>query len=471
VHDKFENITNYAANIGSFEDSNSTNSIANDTRDVSEAGSNLRIGFQLLWAKMKNVDLTRINLGLQHEIHAVKHENSSLKEKLRDLEAGVQTRYALGEKESLQKRNEELTNQCNTLKIELDEIKVKNLGQQGDSIVDLKTSYAELTGVNDRLHAKIDAFQTRIDALVKEKGEGQKLINQISLLNIGLNGKIEKLTDKIDRLSTENIRSQEQARKITVEKGFFRSKNANLEGEIGTLRNTVQTANSDRDWHRSEHLKLLEERNARNAERNNGHSTVDRLKGENRKLKEERKNLMDSNKTLKDNIAFYITQLDLADAGHRVFNCFHDDYGNIPDGLHMARAKFAGLIATEFHNEYAADEEYMQLYGEQRQDILDHHRAHEYVGQQKGDNSSLLRNTREYYPHRHAYCGANDLDKSCSLTRSSASPRYRTTRTSSKCSQASNCVLEDRGSQKDTLLPDGELRQRKCLCCHMAEEI
>jgi predicted nuclease with TOPRIM domain len=420
---------------------------------------------------MKNVDLTSDNLGLQLEIHAVKHENSSLKEKLRDLQASVQTRDALDEKETLQKRNEELTNQCDALKIESDEIKVKNLGQQGDSIVDLKTSCAELTGVNARLHAKIDAFQTRIDALVKEKGEDQKLINQISSLNIGLNRKIEKLTDKIDRLSTENIRSQEQAKKITVEKEFFQSKNANLEGEIEILRNTVQTNNSDRDWHRLEHLKLVEERNARNAERNNGHSTVDRLKGENRKLKEERKNLMDSNRNLKENTAFYITQLDLADAGHRVFSCFHDDYGNIPDGLHMARAKFAGLIATEFHNEYAADVEYMQLYGEQRQNILDHHHAHEYIGQQKGDNSSLLRNTREYCPHRHAYYGANDLDKSCSLTKSSASPRSRTTNTSSKCSQASNCVLEDRSSLKNILLSDGELRQRKCLCCHMAAKI
>jgi chromosome segregation ATPase len=302
----------------------------------------------------------------------------------------------------LQKRNEELTNQFDTLKIELDEIKLKDPRQQGDRNVDFKSSYSELTGVNARLHAKIDALQTKIDALVKEKSEDQKLINQIRPLNIGLNGKVEKLTDKIDTLSTANIRSQEQAREITNEKEFFRSKNVNLEGEIGTLRTTVQTANSDRDWHRSEHLKLLEERNARDSERNNEHSTVDRLKGENRKLEEEGENLRDSNRTLKENIAFYVTQLDLADAGHRVFNCFHDKSGHMPDGLHTARAKFAGLIATEFHNEYAADEEYVQLYDEQRQDILDHHRAHERIGQRKGDNSNLIRNTREYYPHHYA---------------------------------------------------------------------
>lgn len=138
---------------------------------------------------------------------------------------------------------------------------------------------------------------------------------------------------------------------------------------------------------------MLEVRNALNAERAHDSPQVGRLKGDITKLRTEKKDLHKHSKALKADIAYYITQLDLADANLRVFTCRHESTDNIPDGQNTTREKTAALIATEFFKDWDNDDDFIKEYNAMRQYCLEHHRAHERANQGRGDLSWKLRNT------------------------------------------------------------------------------
>lgn len=109
------------------------------------------------------------------------------------------------------------------------------------------------------------------------------------------------------------------------------------------------------------------------------------LASENSKLQSDIAELEKEIWDFEGNITYYIADLDLAQAGFRVLNCRHDDFGAIPDCFHTTREKTAGVIAHALFHEYAHDADFMKQYLTARGTTLDHYRAHERVNQGRAD--------------------------------------------------------------------------------------
>lgn len=144
--------------------------------------------------------------------------------------------------------------------------------------------------------------------------------------------------------------------------------------------------------HRSEHTKILEVRNALNADRAHSSRLDKSLKGSISALKKEGKELSSQNSQLKRHIAWYIAQLDLADNQCRVFTCGHDSLDNLLDGQKATRQKTAGLLATEIFDDWSQDADFITEYHNMRQYLIDHHGAHERTGLGRGERAVRLEN-------------------------------------------------------------------------------
>jgi hypothetical protein len=94
---------------------------------------------------------------------------------------------------------------------------------------------------------------------------------------------------------------------------------------------------------------------------------------------------------MKQDIAWAISDLDLASANLRVFTCYHHCLPDIPDGYNSTRQKTDWLVADELFEKYKGDEEFMEEYLENRDAVLAHHRAHEKARQGRGSWSSDIK--------------------------------------------------------------------------------
>jgi hypothetical protein len=129
---------------------------------------------------------------------------------------------------------------------------------------------------------------------------------------------------------------------------------------------------------------LLIEKNSQVVIRSQDTSQVTRLQAE---LKTQNYTIND----LKYDIAFYITQLDLAQAGFRVFDCRHENLGDIPDRFNTTRQKTAGFVADQFFKDWMSDATFSKSYDDARASVINHHQAHEKVQQGKGVASWRIR--------------------------------------------------------------------------------
>jgi hypothetical protein len=128
---------------------------------------------------------------------------------------------------------------------------------------------------------------------------------------------------------------------------------------------------------------------------------IDRLKSEVAKLRREAKDKKDQIFMLKRDIAFYITHLDLANKGSRVYTCWHDNISNIiNDGQNITCQKNAGLVANDFFSDWAEDKDFLEEYNSARQHVLNHHRAHESMKPGRGDGSGWIRDELNQVDHR-----------------------------------------------------------------------
>ncbi|KAF1842962.1 uncharacterized protein K460DRAFT_340560 [Cucurbitaria berberidis CBS 394.84] len=252
-----------------------------------------------------------------------------------------------------------------------------------------------LQGTNARLTNELDSQRSKLDKagiLAKDLSHSRALVVELQVINSVLKNKAEQLAGRNDRLATEQYASSEAREKNKTGFEFSRAKPKNNEHEMKALREKLAAAEADRDWHRSEHTKMLEVRNALNAERGHDSPQLARLKGDITKLKKDKEDLGRSIHVLKGNIAYYITHLDLADANFRVFACRHEGgLDAVPDKQNTTRQKTALQIATEFFKEYADDGHFISEYHDVRQYLLEHHRAHERVGQGRGSSSGRLK--------------------------------------------------------------------------------
>ena len=127
--------------------------------------------------------------------------------------------------------------------------------------------------------------------------------------------------------------------------------------------------------------RLLNENKARETTASSNHAQVLNFTTQNNQLKTQTQALEQNVSNLKFNIGIYITLLDLAESGFRVFTCRHKKFADIPDANHCTREQTAGLVGHEVFRDWKNDEEFMAEYNAARVFVLEHHRAHERVGQ------------------------------------------------------------------------------------------
>jgi len=144
--------------------------------------------------------------------------------------------------------------------------------------------------------------------------------------------------------------------------------------------------------HKKEHEHMLAIRNTLNGARSSDSGQINQLKTTNTRLKAEKKDLNKLIGSLKTDIAYYLTQFDIADGNYRVFTCSHEHLSNVPDGNHSTQEKQPRHIAKSFFLDWAHDAEFLEKYGNHRQYLLDHHRAHQAAHQGRGNHSSELYN-------------------------------------------------------------------------------
>jgi hypothetical protein len=133
--------------------------------------------------------------------------------------------------------------------------------------------------------------------------------------------------------------------------------------------------------HRSEHVQKLEIRNNNNA----AGSQIAKLKAEAKDLRGEIANLQ-------RDIAYYITHLDLAAEGFRVYTCGDDGLRDIRNDQNDTREKTASMIANELYYDWKDDAKFMKEYNSARQYVLKHHRAHERDKAGRGVWAGVLKN-------------------------------------------------------------------------------
>lgn len=83
-------------------------------------------------------------------------------------------------------------------------------------------------------------------------------------------------------------------------------------------------------------------------------------------------------------MAWYITQLDLAASGIRLFNCEHENFRNVPDGRNSTHEVSTTAVANHLFSEWMEDKQFIKEYNNLRRTMLQHHRAHERAQEGRG---------------------------------------------------------------------------------------
>ncbi|KAH7070658.1 hypothetical protein BKA63DRAFT_420428 [Paraphoma chrysanthemicola] len=118
-----------------------------------------------------------------------------------------------------------------------------------------------------------------------------------------------------------------------------------------------------------------------------------RLMAENARLKDDCQFYTSKINALRSNMAYNITQFDLAWDGWRLFNCQHAKLQDIPDVNHSTRERplwtdvIMGLL-----EDWMGDDKFIKEYNNERRYVLQHHRAHERVPQGKAVASFRIKN-------------------------------------------------------------------------------
>ncbi|KAF2824822.1 hypothetical protein CC86DRAFT_407970 [Ophiobolus disseminans] len=174
--------------------------------------------------------------------------------------------------------------------------------------------------------------------------------------------KIEQIAEKYEQLNTKHYNALKNNKKMRVDldKGFegatfLRALNENLELDMEDSQSDLSGVKHKNKRLRKDHVRMLAELDARLP-------PDTRLEAENTKLKEH----LDG---LRVNIARYVTELDLAKGGVRLFNCDHDHFRDIPDGRNSTGEVSAAAVNEELFTERT---------------LLAHHRAHEKHQQGRG---------------------------------------------------------------------------------------
>ncbi|KAF1935050.1 hypothetical protein EJ02DRAFT_439484 [Clathrospora elynae] len=337
-----------------------------------------KLEMKLSWAERRNSDLV-------HTVQSKERENGALAARVRELEADnavkepvvTSSEYRVLKHDRLTKTLKKKGSELRAAKQEIGSIHVQLQALQ----VDRSQLSDELSLVKLELHSAKSRSTVANDP--------QALLNQQEATIAMLQDKIEKVSEENRQHAAKVIASLEAAKKNIDDISRFKAKKEKDDHALKDLRVKFAASETDRDWHRRAHSQLLAAGNTL-AERAHETSEMHRLKSENSKLQSDKKGMEKNTVSLKWDMAFYITYLDLIDAGHRVFNCRHDHYDDIPDGANETRAKRADIVATEFFQDWRSDSVFIAEYNNARQSFLNHHRAHETAGRGRGTLSGQL---------------------------------------------------------------------------------
>lgn len=115
-----------------------------------------------------------------------------------------------------------------------------------------------------------------------------------------------------------------------------------------------------------------------------GDPASENLRSDNRTLKEENERLSELVTNFQWNVVLTVNCLDGASTGFRIYTCDHDGLRAIPDDNRSTRLYTAENIAAEIFKCYHDDEDFIRLYTQERQDLINHHSAHERSGPGRG---------------------------------------------------------------------------------------
>ena len=133
---------------------------------------------------------------------------------------------------------------------------------------------------------------------------------------------------------------------------------------------------------------MFEARNTHNA---TCAANTNRLKKSNDKAKKQNEELAKKLTSVLYYMGCYVTDLDLVSEEVRIYKCEHDDISNIPYKVQHTQQKEVWMVSNDIYRQLKDEEGFLNAYMYARQNILDHHRAHEKIGHWKGDSSKQIK--------------------------------------------------------------------------------
>ncbi|KAJ4304584.1 hypothetical protein N0V90_000110 [Kalmusia sp. IMI 367209] len=328
----------------------------------------------------KDAELEQLQCEID-ELHAQVRETTAqcLTAHSENTKLRVQTDKHLGEIDHLRSKVEDLNNENQQLK------------QSNNDSHDLRTENAHL--------------MDRIDKLLIEKDKDKDRIRRLS-------SEIPCLSETNDQLDAEITRKCDENSRLSLQIYSLEAENGGLKSEVTAL----TLANQSYKKKETENTKELGKLGAQNAELivnlDAAKAIETTLRYQKTTTYDENVQLRATNKTqhneivalkaqlttspdvvrLKTDLAFYVTQLDLADHEARVFTCQHNRLKDVPDGKKSTREKDLGVIAQEMFQGWAHDQQFVDEYQKARQFVINHHRAHERQDVGRGDWAWELKN-------------------------------------------------------------------------------
>ncbi|KAI8941263.1 hypothetical protein NX059_002493 [Plenodomus lindquistii] len=221
----------------------------------------------------------------------------------------------------------------------------------------------------DRLLLQLD----EVKAQLRESQEREHSVNQVQPNVVAaLEAENDTLTSKINELTAEHLASAEAAQRNTEAARFAEAKLRNVEYELQQLRQEMSRSEATRAGSQSQRLRVAAETNGIDDMRAQ-HS----LQAENTALKAENAALQSNAVDIKDELAHYITKLDINNAGFRAFDCSHDNYRDTPTIPKHTNEFRPDRLAHGLFASLCEDEQFIACYNNHRQHYLKHHRFHE----------------------------------------------------------------------------------------------
>ena len=380
----------------------------------------LKWEMSLTWLEDKNVRLDLENASLESRLSTLDSENKLLKEHLghlQDCDLGMKQHIIALDKEIAMERNKtkdikkeqamdlahvrdkssalqakilELSDELESLKMENQRVQSRNASQLSERGI--------LVQENEDLRAKNRLLQASVD---RTDVVGSQLSAQLARLDLNARTKDEDEAT-IQRLSAENKELLEKNGRVAVE---YRKRIK----EIACLKQELHDSSVVADKYKAfkdETQKLKANLDTVEATKvalqyqvNSMHDENSRLRTTNKTQYQEIASLKQrpaapqvdpSLRQLRLDMAYYITEFDLTEAGLRAYTCIHDSLSDV-QGPKTTRVRPTWFIANSMFRDWENDGVFMEEYKLCREYVLEHHNAHQQQSPGRGDEARVIK--------------------------------------------------------------------------------